>query len=280
MGKRSRRAVFFLLTSLGLVSCSLTNRLRTRLQAFLNTGEPSQLPTPIAEPIETQPVESAATPTQMDVRVVGQRVLAESESPAYIIDGAWPNLDGPEAMVAPFNAEVDRMVDEFQAEFLAAVNELSPAQEELGQAPLSSLRFDYLLTNANGRSFSFLLQFDQYIAISVHPVPFSRSLNYDAHQAEFIGLEQLFLPGVDPVQEIGPRIEPVLESRDFGYEAGRAAEVLRQRENWNLLPGGLQINFDVYEIGPYAVGPQSVLIPWEDLAGLVDPHGPAGGMIE
>ena len=72
-----------------------------------------------------------------------------------------------------------------------------------------------------------------------------------------ITLEELFLPETAPLQEIGNRVDPILSSRDFGYEAGRAAEVMGQRENWNLLPAGLRVKFDVYEVGPYAAGPQS-----------------------
>jgi hypothetical protein len=128
--------------------------------------------------------------------------------------------------------------------------------------------------------FSIYLAFDQYIAMSAHPFPFSHALNYDAQNGEFLRLGDLFLPETDYINAIGSLVDPVLEGRGVGYQLGTAADMMQERENWNLLTEGLRINFDVYEVAPYAAGPQYVMIPWSDLAGIFDPNGPISSFID
>jgi hypothetical protein len=279
MRKRVRLAVVATLGGLLVFACSLPKIINTQMQEILNTGEPPPSPTQVAAPSEVTASEGSSPSGETKIHIVDQVVAVESESPAFIIEGTWPNLQGPDTKIKTFNKEVNRLIEEVQEEFLAAVNEQGPVQEGRGQAPISSLRFDYAVTDSDGRSFSFFLTFDQYVAVSVHPFPFSHALTYDAQQGEMVHLEDLFLPGTDPILEIGEHIDPILTGRGFGYEAGQAVEVMQQRENWNLFPEGLQINFDVYEVGPYAAGLQSVLLPWESLTDLLDPEGLAGDRI-
>jgi hypothetical protein len=279
MRRASQRILtLFALGALLLVSCSLPGLLTDQIRDIIQEDWLIQK-TPEISPSE-DPAEPGGTPapTLQDapVRVMDRTILERSDSPYYSIEGRWPNLSGPELVTAPFNLRADLLVGTVQEGFLAAVSETGQGFTGPGEYPLSSLEFDYEVAYEDGTIFSFFLRFNQYVALSVHPFPFSHALNYDVNQGDFMTLEALFLPGTDPIQEIGIRLDPMLASCDFGYEAGRAAEVMRQRENWNLLPGGLRVNFDVYEVGPYAAGPQSELIPWEALAGLIDPAGPAG----
>ena len=279
MAKRVRLAILFFLAAFLIIACSLPNWLSTQLQDFLNGGTSSQSLTQIAAPNEVAESEQPSLSGEIKIHVVDRVVAIESESPDFMIEGTWPNLKGPEAVVKTFNQEINCLIEDVQEEFLAAVKAQGPDQEGQGRAPISSLRFDYALTNSDGRIFSFFLTFDQYVAISVHPFPFSHGLNYDVEHGEMIHLEELFLPGTNPLQRIAQHIDPILARRSFGYETGRAVEVMQQRENWNLLPEGLRINFDVYEVGPYAAGPQAVMIPWESLTDLLDPAGPTGNLI-
>jgi peptidoglycan-N-acetylglucosamine deacetylase len=130
------------------------------------------------------------------------------------------------------------------------------------------------VTYYEGSLISVYLMFDTYLALSAHPFPSSQSLNYDMGKGRFLALAELFAPEVDPLAVILAWVEPELMSRDLGFTSGGAETVLEVREHWNLLPEGLRINFDVYEVGPYAAGHQTVLIPWNDLASDLNPDGP------
>ena len=287
MKKKTKFAVFSLITGLLLLSCSLPTWLASEISEVITPYLPTAAETnrpPMSGTSQPAPSEtSQPIPTQTDeplsVQVIDRIYFEESDDPRYQIDGTWPNLEGPETAVIGFNSEIDRLTREVRDDFLMTVNELVES-EGSGVAPLSTLSYDYDLTDANQNIFSIYLLFDQYIAMSAHPFSFSHTFNYDAQVGEFIQLADLFMPGTDYIDVLEGVIDTVLVDRNFGYEVGTAGEVMAERENWIILPDGLRINFDVYEVAPYAAGPQYVLIPWEDLLGILNPEGPAGAFIE
>jgi len=231
-------------------------------------------------PSETPEAEIEPTTQVPEIQIIDRSIFEEMEEPRYEIDGVWPNLAGPEPFVGAFNAGSDGIVDAVMEDFILAVSDSPGGMEGEGEPPLSYLTFDYDLTYADLQLFSIYLAFDQYIAMSAHPFPFSHALNYDAQNGEFLSLGDLFLPGTDYINEIGSLVDPVLEDRGFGYQVGTAADVMQERENWNLLPEGLRINFDVYEVASYAAGPQFVVIPWGDIASILDLNGPISYFID
>lgn len=208
--------------------------------------------------------------------LVEQSLNEESDQPPYTIDARWPNFEGEPAIAAVFNAEIDRRVNDAVSTF---INNLPETGEALDAPSKSFLALEYALTYNEHRLVSVYLMFNTYIAISAHPFPSSQSLNFDLEQGRFLTLADLFVPDVDPLAVILPVVEPDLEARDLGFTPGLAEGVLEAREHWNLLPEGLRINFDVYEVGPYAAGHQTVLIPWGDLAPYINPDGPIGALL-
>jgi hypothetical protein len=288
MKNRKRFVAFTLVAGFLLISCSFPTWLASEISEYISPYLPTSTETiqqPVTETAQPAPSQtSQPLPTQTTeseaVQVIDRTFFAESDDPRYEIDGVWPNLGGPESVTATFNDESDRLTQEVMDDFLLVVGERALESEGSGEAPLSTLTFNYELTYSDQFIFSFYLLFDQYIAMSAHPFSFSNSLNYDALEGEFIQLADLFLLGVDHIDALESYIDPILIDRDFGYEAGTAGVVMAERENWNLLPEGLRINFDVYEVAPYAAGPQYILIPWGDLSGILDSAGPAGSFIE
>ena len=293
---RTKFLIMSLMTGLLLIACSFPSWVASEISEIISPYLPTPtatilllpssteqiLPSSTAQPDSAQTDEPTPTFTHEPepVQVADRIIFEESEEPRYEIDGVWPNLVGPEEAVEAFNADSDRFTKDIRDDFLMIVEEQTLESEGAGEAPLSTLTFNYELTYADKYIFSFHQVFDQYIAMSVHPFSFSYSLNYDAQQGEFIQLADLFLPGIDFIEQLETYIDPVLLERDFGYTAGTAGEVMAERENWNLLSEGLRINFDVYEVAPYAAGPQYILIPWDDLSTIADPNSSAGDFIE
>jgi len=223
-----------------------------------------------------------ATPTAQseNVQIVERTVLDESDDPIYEIKIAFPNLQGPADLVGGFNQEIDGIVQSLQEQFLNDVRNRQAESEMESQPPASTLTVTYEVTYFDQQFVSVYLLIDQYIAISAHPFSFSKTFNYDLQQGEFISLESLFKPEADPVQVVVEAIQPELVGKGFGYQAGTAEDVMSTRENWNIFPEGLRVNFDVYEVAPYAAGPQYFIIPWEDISGRLDLEGPAGYFVD
>lgn len=287
MKKTIKLAVFLLITGLLLISCSLPTWLASEISEIITPYLPTAAET--NQPVSSETIQPSSSetsqpiPPQTDepfsVQVIDRSYFEESDDPRYEVDGTWPNLEGPETAVIGFNSEIDRLVQKVKDDFLTSVNDFGES-EGSGESPLSTLSYDYDLTYSDQNIFSVYLLFDQYIAMSAHPFSFSHAFNYDAQEEDFIQLADLFLPGTDYIDALEGVVDPILIDRGFGYEAGTAGEVMVERENWNILPDGLRINFDVYEVAPYAAGPQYVLIPWEDLSGILDLTGPSGTFFE
>lgn len=211
--------------------------------------------------------------------LIEKTFVDESLSPKYEIQAIWPNLSGGVVHAETFNQEINQLVQSAQDEFLNAVTTQQTQIPEGEESPVSTLAIDYDLTFAEQGLFSVQLTATQYIAISAHPFTISHTFNFDTNQGRFLALSDLFLPGSGYQDGILDILDSVLVERGFDYQPGTAKEVLQSRENWNLMPEGLRINFDEYEVAPYAAGPQYVLLPWDDLAQWLDFDGPAAVFI-
>lgn len=280
MFRKVNLTALLLMIVLLLTSCSLP---------LWPGSQPDQNPTP-QEPQTTLPNPEdqdeqrpdPATPTAQseNVQIVEWTVLDESDDPRYEIQIAFPNLQGPADLVGGFNQEIDGIVQSLQEQFLNDVRDRQAESEMEAQPPASTLTVTYEVTYFDQQFVSVYLLIDQYIAISAHPFSFSKTFNYDLQQDEFISLESLFNPEADPVQVVVEAIQPELVGKGFGYQAGTAEDVMSTLENWNIFPEGLRVNFDVYEVAPYAAGPQYFIIPWEDISGRLDLEGPAGYFVD
>jgi hypothetical protein len=62
-------------------------------------------------------------------------------------------------------------------------------------------------------------------------------------------------------------------------EKGAAAKA-DNYQGWTLTKKGLGIEFDPYQVGPYAAGPQSVLVPYSNLKDIINPEGPIGQFVK
>jgi uncharacterized protein DUF3298 len=62
-------------------------------------------------------------------------------------------------------------------------------------------------------------------------------------------------------------------------ESGASAEA-KNYQSWTITRKGLGINFDSYQVAPYAAGPQYVLVPFSALKEIIKPQGPIGQFLK
>ncbi len=224
-----------------------------------------------------QPAPSV-TATVQTLHLIDRTHTVVSESPAYAIDLTWPNLpnDVPQADI--FNSAVNGWVDSLEADFLQILSELEISGALAQAAVPSDLMMGYEAAFVSSDLVSVQLQVYEYVASAAHPGIFSKSFNFDITSGRWLSLASLFKAETDVVGRLLPIIEPELIQREIGYWPGSAEIALQEGVTWTLLEEGLKINFD-NRVSPYAGGPQSVLIPWADLADALDPEGPAAWVL-
>jgi hypothetical protein len=160
-------------------------------------------------------------------------------------------------------------LDEFRQWLSAGVEE-----------PGSTIWVTHTITFATDELISVLFYVDGYVMGAAHPFHYSHSLNYDTEAIQMIELRDLFLPGSDYLEVLSRYSLDDLERQGvLEWEEG-ALPLPENFQRWNVDAQGLLISFDVYTIAPYAAGPQSVLIPYEDMRDIADPEGPLGQFLE
>ena len=247
---------------------------------FEDEADAEQEPTEV-EPTEQEMDESLndSEEAELDIIVTERTMMVESDDPLYEIEIRYPYLEGDSEAISPFNSEMDTLIEVVLEVFLSDVDE-SDAQRPADAMPATSfLQIDYEMTYQSDGLYSVHLPITTYIAISPNPRMDSFAYNYDALNQDFLMPGNFFLSDAAYFPFILSLVEADLATRDFGYQEGVAEEVLLRRDNWNIMPEGLRINFDAYEVGPGAAGPQFVFITWEDLSDILDLDGPAGRIL-
>ncbi len=112
-----------------------------------------------------------------------------------------------------------------------------------------------------------------------HPNTSVTLASFDTRTGLRITLDDLFVdPYGDALQEIAERAFRAernlsetedLSSAGFWFEDG----TFRLNDNFAVVPDGLKFHFNSYEVGPYSMGPTSIVLARNSLAALVRPDG-------
>jgi hypothetical protein len=114
----------------------------------------------------------------------------------------------------------------------------------------------------------------------VHPNYNYFTVTYDLKNGRELKLSELFKPGAKYLEAISAYAIKDLQSRkmpDSDENMGLAQDVFadgakpaaENYQNWNITKKGLMFTFDPYQVGPYAVGSQTVIVPYARLKEIV-----------
>ena len=198
--------------------------------------------------------------------------------PAYTITSQPPQLTGSDdPRVTAFNQRLNDLI-------AAEVEIWRQSFRQLPVTPLSngsSLDVKYTLVSQVGDLWSFKFDFAFYADTAAHPGLNSMTMNYDLAQGRELALGDLFLVNSNYLETISSYCIAELSKQPFAdpvFLEGANPTVENYR-NWNIAPDGLRITFDTYQVAPGAAGPQSVSVPYSELAALVDPQGPLASFL-
>lgn len=226
------------------------------------------------------------------VEPLGQQKIQKS-GPHLSIDAAYPVLPGGTPAFTKVNQEIHALVELAVDDFL---NEAREFTEEREREDVSVDGKDWRAPGAQDQSWAgpeWVLSIDygtphrteRYLAIpftgyeytgGAHGMPLILPLVLDLATGQRIPPEGLFLPGSDWLDRLSERSRAALKGRDLLSADDRwlLEGTAPKAENFVLLfpgPDGLTVTFAPYTVAPYAAGPQEVLIPYPDLAGLLNP---------
>ncbi|HKU74311.1 MAG TPA: DUF3298 and DUF4163 domain-containing protein [Pyrinomonadaceae bacterium] len=221
-----------------------------------------------------------------DVELVSKQIKENNKKLNYEIAAQYPQLTGGNnPNLEKFNqaarAAVTRKVAEFKKEMAPEagenIEETRPA-DSMG----SDLTIGYTVVLAQDDLVSIDFDVSTYSQGAAHPNSHSETLNYDLKNGRVLKLADLFKPGTKYLQAIANYCIADLKKRAATngltpeeIEKGAAAKA-NNYLGWTITKKGLGIDFYPYQVGPYAAGPQFVLVPYSDLKDIINPEGPIG----
>lgn len=229
------------------------------------------------------------------VEIVARQIREKNKKLKYEIEVEYPQLTGSvDPNFEKFNQTVrglmTRKVNEFKKEMTpepageeATETPNVPADESMG----SDINIGYSVALARDDLISIEFTISSYSAGAAHPNSYTEVVNFDLKNGKPLKLADLFLPGSKYLQTISSYAIQELKKLTHGADAmlddewiqRGAAPELTNYDNWTIRKKGLGITFDPYQVGPYAAGPQQVLIPYSALKEIIKPDGPVAQFV-
>jgi uncharacterized protein DUF3298/peptidoglycan-N-acetylmuramic acid deacetylase PdaC-like protein len=218
-----------------------------------------------------------------DVDLVSKQVKESNKKLMYEISAQYPQLSGGnnpnfEKFNQVARGSVTKKVAGFKKDMTPVEGDEPPPEGSMG----SDLTISYEVALAQDDLISIKYVVSSYYQGAAHPNTGSDVINYDLKNGKLLKLSDLFKPGSKYLQAIANYCIGDLkkQGKDKGLmdeEINQGAAATAQNyQSWTITKRGLGITFDAYQVGPYAAGPQYVLVPYSSLKDLINPDGPVG----
>ena len=220
-----------------------------------------------------------------DADVVTKQIKESQKKLVYEISAQYPQINGTsnpnfEKFNQAARAPVLKTVAEFKKTMAAAKEEEPPPADSMH----SDLTIDYEFGLAQDDLVSVLFFVSSYYQGAAHPLSNSEPLNFDMKNGKVLKLSDLFKPGAKYLPALSTYCVADLKKQsknkqgmldDASINSG-AAPSAKNYKSWTIRKNGIGIEFDAYQVGPYAAGAQSVVVPYASLKDLINPEGPIG----
>ena len=218
-----------------------------------------------------------------DAELVAKQIKESDKKLMYEIEAQYPQFTGGnnpnfEKFNQLVRAVVTKKVAGFKKDVAPQEGEEPRPEGSMG----SDLGIGYEIALAQYDLISVEFDIGSYYQGAAHPNSYTETINYDLRNGKQLKLSDLFQPGSKYLQTLASYCIADLkkQSKAKGEELPEdmlqsgAAATAKNYQSWKVTRKGLGINFDSYQVGPYAAGPQYVLVPYANLKDLINPEGP------
>ncbi|MFQ5517185.1 MAG: DUF3298 domain-containing protein [Acidimicrobiia bacterium] len=194
------------------------------------------------------------------------------------------HLEIPQLVNHPVPAIEDAINVDLESAIAAAAADTIAYAGEIGDAEgKSTLDVQYAVTLFTPDLLSVRVVYFSYAAGAAHPASWVDAMIFDLASGRPVGPEDLLDPSTSPAAAANMIATAIADGYYDGtaYEvfswAGGQSELLSVARFW-LGEDVLGVSFDQYAVGPGALGPVQVQIPYTELAPLADRSGPLAGV--
>jgi uncharacterized protein DUF3298 len=230
------------------------------------------------------------------VEIAAKQIKETNKKLKYEIDAEYPQLTGStDPNFVKFNqamrALVLRKVSDFRKEMAPQVGDEASldSPDTPSEAMGSDLGIGYSVALAKDDLISIEFSVGSYYQGAAHPNSYTEVVNFDLKNGKPIKLADLFNPGSKFLQAISTYSIQDLKKQstekadsmlDDDWIKRGAGPKVDNYKSWSITQKGLGINFDSYQVGPYAAGSQRVLVPYSALKDIIKPDGPIAQFVK
>lgn len=216
-----------------------------------------------------------------DVELVSKQIKENNKKLMYEVSAQYPEFSGGnnpnfEKFNQAARALVTKKVAGFKKDMAPTEDEEPRPENSMG----SNLNIGYTLMLAQDDLVSVKFDVGSYYQGAAHPNSYSDVINFDLKNGKQLKLSDLFKPGSKFLPAIADY--SIADLKKQGKEKGLtdeeiqngAAPLAKNYQSWIITKKGVGITFDAYQVGPYAAGPQFVMVPYSALKDVINPEGP------
>ena len=222
-------------------------------------------------------------------RIIDRQLNESFKAKRLDLSAEYPELTGG-ANFTGFNQLVKTRVAKELADFKRQMLGISAADLKMlpeGMNNFIEINYNTEYADDDLISVSFL---ESTFSGGAHPNHNYFTVTYDLKQGRELRLAELFKPGARYLQTVSAYTLRDLQGRkmpDSDENMGLAQDIfedgakptVENYRNWNITRKGLMFTFDPYQVGPYAAGPQTVIIPYARLKEMARPGGTLAKMM-
>ncbi|HEX7294548.1 MAG TPA: DUF3298 and DUF4163 domain-containing protein [Pyrinomonadaceae bacterium] len=226
-----------------------------------------------------------------NVEILNKQIKESNKKLMYEIDANYPEITGSsnpntEKLNQVLRGFVTKQVATFKKEMAPKPDEEPRPQGSMG----SDINVAYTIALAQDDLVSIQFDVGSYYQGAAHPNSYTEVVNYDLKNGKQLKLADVFKAGAKYLQALSIYCIEDLKKQakqkgsgsmleDASIKEG-AGPTSKNYESWTITKKGLGINFDSYQVGPYAAGPQFVMVPYSAIKEHVNPDGPLGQFVK
>ena len=209
----------------------------------------------------------------------------------YNLSANYPKIDfGPDALMG-----VRGIAEDINGSIMKIIDgQFTPFKQQAIEDTMtcsgreSTLEINYSTIYKDNGYLCFMFETFSDPRCAAHPMTYRTSFNYSYTGKGLLAISDLFTPGSGWLEYIsGYCIKELnIKAKKDGLE-NNESNILDgagpKEDNFytfTVNDHSLDIVFNLYRVGPYVWGFQTVSIPWKDLTKMLDPSGPVGFMVK
>jgi len=220
-----------------------------------------------------------------DADVVTKQIKESNKKLVYEINASYPQIAGTsnpnfEKFNQAVRGSVLKSIAEFKKNMAATPDQQPPPEDSMH----SDLTIDYEIGLAQDDLVSVLLFISSYYQGAAHPLGNSDSINFDLKNGKVLKLSDLFKPGakylpalsaycISDLKKQSKAKQDMLDDTSINNGASPNA---KNYKTWTIRRNGIGVEFDAYQVGPYAAGAQTVIVPYSTVKDLINPEAAIG----